>query len=39
MDLNAELAEIWPNINEKKDAPEDEAEWREVTGKRKYLER
>ena len=39
MDINAELAEVWPNINEKQDAPEDEAEWRDVTGKRKYLER
>ena len=39
LDLNAELAEIWPNINEQKDPPPDEAEWREVPGKRKYLER
>ena len=37
--LNAELAETWPNITEKKAPPDDEAEWREVTGKRRYLER
>ena len=39
MDLNAELAEIWPNITEKKAPPEDEADWRKVPGKRRYLER
>ena len=39
LELNAELADIWPNIAEKKDAPEDEAEWRDVAGKIKYLER
>ena len=37
--LNAELAETWPNITEKKAPPDDEAEWREVAGKRRYLER
>ena len=36
--LNAELAEYWPNITEKKDAPPDEAEWRNVTQKIKLLE-
>ena len=39
LDLNAELAEIWPNITEKKDALEDEEEWREVPNKLQYLER
>lgn len=39
LELNAELAEVWPNITEKKAAPEDEAEWRDVPNKRKYLER
>ena len=39
LELNAELAEVWPNISEKKDALEDEAEWRDVPKKRKYLER
>ncbi len=38
-DLNAELAELWPNITEKKAPPDDEARWREVPGKRRYLER
>ena len=39
MELNAELADIWPNITEIKDPPPDEAEWRDVPDKRKYLER
>lgn len=39
LELNAELAEIWPNIVEKKDALPDEAAWRDVTNKLKYLER
>ena len=39
LELNAELAEIWPNISEKKDALPDEAEWREVPNKLQYLER
>ena len=39
LDLNAELAEIWPNIVEKIDPPPDEAEWREVPNKLKLLER
>ena len=37
--LNAELAETWPNITEQKPPPEDEAQWRDVPGKRRYLER
>lgn len=36
--LNAELAELWPNITEKKPPPPDEAEWRNVPGKRRHLE-
>ena len=39
LELNAELAEIWPNIAEKKDALPDEAVWRDVPNKLKYLER
>ena len=39
LELNAELAEIWPNSTEAKDPPDDEAEWREVTDKRELLER
>ena len=33
IELNAELAEIWPNITEKKDAPADAEEWDGVDGK------
>lgn len=39
LEINAELAEIWPNIVEKQDPPADEAQWREVKDKRQYLER
>ena len=39
LELNAELADIWPNITEKKDALPDEAEWRDVPDKLQYLER
>lgn len=39
LELNAEFAEIWPNISEKKDALPDEAEWRDVPNKLKYLEK
>ena len=37
--LNAELSREWPVINEMKDAPEDADEWKDKTGKLKYLER
>ena len=37
--LNAELALEWPVITEKKDAPEDAAEWDGVENKLQYLER
>ncbi len=37
--LNAELSESWPVITEMKDAPADEADWREVKDKFQYLER
>src|SRR5690625_7863529 len=30
LELNAELAEVWPNITEKKDPPEDADEWEGV---------
>jgi ferredoxin len=39
LELNAELSQIWPVITEAKDAPADEAEWRDVDGKLQYLER
>jgi ferredoxin len=37
--LNAELAEQWPNITEKKDALPDAEEWADVEDKLQYLER
>lgn len=39
LELNAELSRDWPVISEKIDAPEDAAEWEEVTDKLQYLER
>lgn len=39
LELNAELSRDWPVISEKIDAPEDAAEWDEVTDKLQYLER
>jgi ferredoxin len=38
-ELNAELAEIWPNITEKKDGLADAEEWDGVPDKLQYLER
>ena len=37
--INAELAEVWPNITEHVEAPEDADNWKEVTQKREHLER
>jgi ferredoxin len=37
--LNAELADIWPNISEKKDPLPDAAKWSGVPDKLKLLER
>jgi len=37
--LNAELAKEWPLITDKKDAPPDADEWKDVGDKLKYLER
>ena len=39
IELNAELAEIWPNITEKKESLPDAEEWDGVKGKIKDLER
>ena len=39
LELNAELAKIWPVITEKKDAPPDAEEWDGVPSKLQYLER
>ena len=38
IELNADLAEVWPNISEKKDAMEDAEKWDGVDGKLEYLE-
>ena len=37
--INEELAEIWPNISEKKDALEDAEEWDGVADKLQHLDR
>ena len=39
IELNAELAEIWPNIIEKIDPPSDHQQWANVPNKLKHLER
>jgi ferredoxin len=39
LELNTELAEIWPNLTEKKDALEDAEEWDGKPGKLALLER
>lgn len=39
LELNAEFAEIWPNITQGGNPAEDADEWREVSNKRQYLER
>jgi ferredoxin len=37
LEINAELAEKWPNITEQKDPPPDADQWAEVSEKRQYL--
>ncbi|OCH97636.1 ferredoxin [Legionella jamestowniensis] len=37
--LNAELANVWPNITAKKEAPEDAKSWEGVEDKIQYLEK
>jgi ferredoxin len=39
MALNAELAEKWPNINRRKDAPADADAWKDVENKLPHLEK
>lgn len=39
LELNQELAEIWPNITIMKDGPPDAKEWEGIPGKLKLLER
>ena len=38
-ELNADLAEVWPNSTEKKEAPADAEEWDGVKDKLEHLER
>lgn len=37
--INEELAQVWPNISERKDAPDDADEWNGKTPKYDLLER
>jgi ferredoxin len=37
--LNLELAEVWPNVTERKDPLPDAADWDGKPGKIEYLER
>ena len=37
--LNAELAKLWPTINEVKDPPADADDWKDTKDKLQYLER
>ena len=39
LQLNAELAEIWPNITERKEPPADAEDWAGKPGKLEFLER
>ncbi|GIX31208.1 MAG: hypothetical protein KatS3mg124_1680 [Porticoccaceae bacterium] len=39
LELNAELAQVWPNITEKKDPLPDADEWNGKPGKLQYLKR
>ena len=39
LQLNQELADVWPNITEQKDPLPDADDWREVAEKRQLLER
>jgi ferredoxin len=39
IELNAELSNIWPVINEMKAAPEDADDWKEVKEKINHLQR
>jgi ferredoxin len=39
LELNADLAEVWPVITEMKDSPPDAEEWEGKPNKLQYLER
>jgi ferredoxin len=37
--INAEMSKVWPNITQKKDAPADADEWKDVPNKLQQLEK
>jgi ferredoxin len=39
IEINAELAKVWPGITEKKDGPPDADDWQDKPNKRELLER
>jgi ferredoxin len=39
LELNAELAEVWPNITEMKESPADAVEWENKPDKLQHLEK
>lgn len=39
LNLNAELAQKWPNITQRKAAPPDAEQWKDQENKRQYLEK
>ena len=39
LELNAELAQVWPNITSMKEAPEDAKDWENVSDKLQYLQK
>ena len=39
LQLNAELAQVWPNITEKCDPPADADDWKDVKEKRHLIEK
>lgn len=39
LELNAELADVWPNITVQKEPPPDAGEWDDIPDKLQYLER
>jgi ferredoxin len=39
LDINAEVSKTWPKIARKKDPLPDADDWKDVTDKRKYLEK
>jgi ferredoxin len=39
LELNAELADVWPNITEMKESPPDATEWENKPDKLQYLEK